>query len=294
MLEALARGKPHIKRKLPEDAVTSCIFGPLIYLKGQNYASEIYDLFACLLPQIVPSGDRGIVQSMQLDLWPKLGRTGTRRPEPDILIRFTDNNSNVFLAIMVEVKWGAGQYNYDVNHGRFELSEQWAYLDSSLRGKAHHIYLVLDKLKANKEIKNMNDIHNNIFPYEGISLKDWRKRFSVVGWPDFVKALRQYRFSELGNWASTVVSFLEKTGKVDVWQGCASAVRDGKIKYIILGKPLYFNIERQLFINCSYGNKVKMDSASKIFWKKREGFISQIGKLKNVEVVVHGNLFFTV
>jgi len=287
----LARGKPHVSRKMVEDVVTSCIFGPLTYIKDHPGSNDFYSLFAKLLPHKLQSTPNVAIKSMRLELWPKPGDVHGRRPEPDVLVSFFNENNEICLAIMIEVKWGAQQFNYDEIDGRYELSEQWACLPDYLREKAYHVYLVIDKRKAAIEIDKMQLKHDEWFPYEGVNKEDWRNRFQVIGWPDFAKVLREHRNLPLSDWATTVVSFLDKTGEVYVWQGCASAVRKEEIK-LVYKKPLFSSFERQLFTCPIYGSKVVKPSNGIVFWKKRRGFIGQINLLEDIEVGVLDSLFY--
>ncbi len=300
MLEALARGKPHVDRNPIEDVVTSCVFGPLSYLKGKTAAREIFSFFHLLLPGKDLNKKMSRVNEMRLDLWPKPGQVKIngdlrpRFPEPDIMIKFLDSHAEEVLVIIVEVKWGAKQFNYNDTKGRYELSEQWASLPRDLYCKSFHIYLVLDTIKAKIEIQKMHESQNRVFPYDRYDFREWKDRLLIVGWDDLIKSLEICPFNELEAWADNAVKFIERTNKVSIWRGCASAVKPNQIMKSIQGQAIFWTKPKNIFFFRNIdGSRSINKFKNPLFWKKRVGFKGAISKQGAVLRPIGGYLFFS-
>ncbi|BBO73122.1 hypothetical protein DSCW_05390 [Desulfosarcina widdelii] len=202
---------------LREDEVTSCIFGPLLYMSVR----EVWALFRAWLPFDTETWPTAAPTDVKLSFWPNLRNEG--RTEPDIVARFVYNGETT-LTVLFEIKW-----NSPIS-GMHELVNQWVALPDDEKKSAFHVYLVKDTGLGSREI----DASLTGFPD-----KSWSDRLICIGWRSLIEVLL-YHLPNFGSamnlWADGVIAFLRRRGQT-VFTGFEW----------LAGESVFVDIEKEIF-----------------------------------------------
>lgn len=209
----IAAQKRKIKRKirLYEDEITSCIFGEMrnlnpkalwrIFGRFVSYSNISEELW----PEKEPT-------KVEFEFWPRIGDV-----EPDLIIHFYDGD-NVFLHIMVEVKWGGKLFP------KCELVRQWE-SRNFIKAPWLHLYLVKRTDSVYKEVSDSftiaggncsqvpcNNCYGKNRKVRNILTKkeidDWKKRLGYLSWNDFLTASKELGKLE-PDFTKGIANFLE-------------------------------------------------------------------------------------
>ena len=210
-------------KKLTEDEITSTFFGPLEYFPPDSvflfFETIIKPKLANpnLWPPKIPND-----LSVTLCFWPKKRTSCGRDSEPDLVVYFKEGK-DTFLNLIIEVKWkseasshekGISNKKGDEVNIPNQLPKQWDAFNDAHQNTLH-VYLVLNKDKALKEIDKIFDDDGGLnWANYNFDEREWYKRLVCISWMEVVYRLSNSTFGNtlLGKWSRGEIALLKKLG----------------------------------------------------------------------------------
>ena len=194
MLHALIHKKSR-GRKLIEDEITSCIFGPLRFMAPGVAWRSLLALFGN------PEQLLGINTPTHVDVefWPKEWRTADdKRVEPDVYIVAQYGEIRI-ATIIVEVK-RMKRSSIDRDDLRDQLRKQWQSPNFCRTDHSLHVFLGPDLLD---EVES--------------AIRERHQHLHIVSWHGLAKSLKKYRVQDRvpDVWRKDMLDFLAALGMTD-------------------------------------------------------------------------------
>ena len=143
-------------RFIKEDLLTSLVFGTLKYLNRKEVSQILRHIFG------IPYESNHQYDKVDIKLWHRINSI-----EPDVILDFSlSSDANSSQRILVEVKWESGSTDKAEEH---QLTRQWKVLSSEEKKNAFHIYLVKDKIQAEK-----GSLFNKITHLNRVIIVTWK------------------------------------------------------------------------------------------------------------------------
>ena len=192
MLHALIHKKSK-GRKLFEDEITSCIFGPLRFMAPDMAWRSLLVLFdhPAQLKDVAPT-------CVDVQLWPQWRRTAEGgRVEPDVYIVARTEEDEV-ATIIVEVKT-VKRSSINRDHIRDQLRKQWESPDFC-RTKDHSVHVFLGP-----------DLLDEV----GSAIRKGHQHLRIVSWHGLARSLKKPRDRVSDVWHKDVLDFLAALDVID-------------------------------------------------------------------------------
>lgn len=157
MLQAQLKGKLYRNEEDLEDLLTSNVFGSIKYVLPEQGLIPLL-ANAEQSDASLPLMDMGKISDVKYDFWPRIHEQDCYGSEPDVLIRFENENGEKFL-LMVEAKYRSGKSPKSGN-GKFcedQLACEWDNLVHLARAERSKPFLIFVTDHFSYPLKDIKD-----------------------------------------------------------------------------------------------------------------------------------------